>query len=210
MIRYESHNSGVFVRFLTTHSSIVGLLQYLVLELCQGGDLFEVQGKFPSNRIPEAAARFYTAEIILGVEQIHSLGYVLRDLKPENILVRRHRRRAAVPADRISQPTPVPVRVLVLRSLPFVAKTLAFACASTTLPPHFVAKTLPFACASTGRSLRAPPPGGLRPCRPNRPPQGRRATGRDGRVPPARGAPDDPALQPGGLRCPYSCLVAAL
>ena len=34
-----------------------------------------------------AAARFYIAETILGLECIHKAGYVVRDLKPENILV---------------------------------------------------------------------------------------------------------------------------
>ena len=37
----------------------------------------------------EADARFYISELLLGVEHIHSLGYVYRDLKPENCLVSR-------------------------------------------------------------------------------------------------------------------------
>jgi len=60
---------------------------YLILEYCQGGELFmlmERQGNFL-----EPMAKFYLAQIILAVGHLHSLGIVYRDLKPENILLDR-------------------------------------------------------------------------------------------------------------------------
>ena len=35
----------------------------------------------------EEVARFYFAEIILGLESLHNLNIVHRDLKPENLLL---------------------------------------------------------------------------------------------------------------------------
>jgi len=58
---------------------------YLILEYCQGGELFmlmERQGNFL-----EPMAKFYLAQITLAVGHLHRLGIVYRDLKPENILL---------------------------------------------------------------------------------------------------------------------------
>ncbi len=37
--------------------------------------------------LSEDSARFYSAEILLGLQEMNSLGIVYRDLKPENILL---------------------------------------------------------------------------------------------------------------------------
>ncbi|KAJ3006732.1 3-phosphoinositide dependent protein kinase-1 [Thoreauomyces humboldtii] len=58
---------------------------YFVLELGRDGDLLGYVRKVGSFEIP--AARFYSAEIVVGVEYLHSMGVVHRDLKPENILL---------------------------------------------------------------------------------------------------------------------------
>ncbi|DBA96260.1 TPA: hypothetical protein ACH3X3_002445 [Trebouxia sp. C0006] len=58
---------------------------YLVLDFINGGHLFFQlyrQGIFD-----EQLARLYTAEIVLAIAHLHSLGFVHRDLKPENVLL---------------------------------------------------------------------------------------------------------------------------
>eukprot|EP00484_Ammonia_sp_Unknown_P018242 CAMPEP_0197033076 /NCGR_PEP_ID=MMETSP1384-20130603/11576_1 /TAXON_ID=29189 /ORGANISM="Ammonia sp." /LENGTH=723 /DNA_ID=CAMNT_0042462829 /DNA_START=76 /DNA_END=2247 /DNA_ORIENTATION=+ len=58
---------------------------YLIMDLMTAGDL-----KFHLNRdgvFAEPRARFYAAQILLGMEHIHSKGIIYRDLKLENVLV---------------------------------------------------------------------------------------------------------------------------
>ncbi|KAI3681300.1 hypothetical protein L6452_36090 [Arctium lappa] len=60
----------------------------LVMEYCPGGDLHTLRQRQPGRHFSEHAARFYAAEVLLGLEYLHMLGVVYRDLKPENVLVR--------------------------------------------------------------------------------------------------------------------------
>ena len=60
---------------------------YLVLELAHGGDLFQYLRRM--ERFPVPTARFYAAQVVLGLEHLHSLGIVYRDLKPENLMLDR-------------------------------------------------------------------------------------------------------------------------
>lgn len=55
------------------------------MDLCAGGELFYLLHQ--KGRMNEQAAKFYFAEILLGLEYIHKKGIVYRDLKPENVLV---------------------------------------------------------------------------------------------------------------------------
>lgn len=60
---------------------------YLLIDLCQGGDLYGLLRVL--SHFPEPAAAFYAAHIVLVFEHIHSKGVIHRDLKPENVLVDR-------------------------------------------------------------------------------------------------------------------------
>ena len=58
---------------------------FLVMEYLNGGDcaaLVKVLGG-----LPEDWARKYMAEVVLGIEHLHSRGIVHRDLKPDNLLI---------------------------------------------------------------------------------------------------------------------------
>eukprot|EP00331_Platyophrya_macrostoma_P025114 CAMPEP_0176451944 /NCGR_PEP_ID=MMETSP0127-20121128/28192_1 /TAXON_ID=938130 /ORGANISM="Platyophrya macrostoma, Strain WH" /LENGTH=490 /DNA_ID=CAMNT_0017840205 /DNA_START=87 /DNA_END=1559 /DNA_ORIENTATION=- len=57
---------------------------YLVMEYMPGGDLLSYSEK--GQRMNEEAAKFYVAEIALGLNSLHEKKLIYRDLKPENIL----------------------------------------------------------------------------------------------------------------------------
>ena len=58
---------------------------YLILEYLCGGELFMQLER--EDTFLEDTACFYLAEIILGLEHLHSQGIIYRDLKPDNILL---------------------------------------------------------------------------------------------------------------------------
>ena len=56
----------------------------MIIDYCPGGDMnFHII----QNLFEEDEARFYIAELILGIEHLHELDIIYRDLKPENILI---------------------------------------------------------------------------------------------------------------------------
>lgn len=57
---------------------------YFVLDYAAGGELFFHLSRM--KKFPEHYAQFYSAEITLALEELHSKGVIYRDLKPENIL----------------------------------------------------------------------------------------------------------------------------
>lgn len=68
-----------------SHSLSFSLLIHSSLDLMNGGDL-----KYHLNneqRFSEDRCRFYAAEVLLGLEHMHSLSIIYRDMKPENILL---------------------------------------------------------------------------------------------------------------------------
>ncbi|KAL6851462.1 hypothetical protein ACP4OV_020395 [Aristida adscensionis] len=59
----------------------------LITDFCPGGELFELLDRQPMKIFSEESARFYAAEVVIGLEYLHCLGIIYRDLKPENILL---------------------------------------------------------------------------------------------------------------------------
>lgn len=57
---------------------------YFVLPFCGGGEMFTHLRKV--EKFNEDTARFYAAQVLLGLEYLHYLDLVFRDLKPENIV----------------------------------------------------------------------------------------------------------------------------
>uniref|UniRef100_A0A5B7B7G5 non-specific serine/threonine protein kinase n=1 Tax=Davidia involucrata TaxID=16924 RepID=A0A5B7B7G5_DAVIN len=61
----------------------------LITDFCPGGELFALLDKQPMKIFKEESARFYAAEVMIGLEYLHCLGIIYRDLKPENVLIQK-------------------------------------------------------------------------------------------------------------------------
>lgn len=60
---------------------------YFIMEYCPGGDLWNLIDRTKNFHLPEDEAKFYLAELLLAIEEVHGLGYVHRDIKPHNVLI---------------------------------------------------------------------------------------------------------------------------
>ncbi|TMW40040.1 hypothetical protein DOY81_014880, partial [Sarcophaga bullata] len=58
---------------------------YLGLPFINGGDLFTYHRKV--RKFNEKQARFYAAQVFMGLEYLHKMHLLYRDLKPENVLM---------------------------------------------------------------------------------------------------------------------------
>lgn len=61
----------------------------LITDFCPGGELFALLDKQPMKIFKEESARFYAAEVVIGLEYLHCLGIIYRDMKPENVLLQK-------------------------------------------------------------------------------------------------------------------------
>lgn len=60
---------------------------YFAMDFLPGGDFMGYLVK--NENVSEGEIRFYGAEIVCAMEELHALGYLHRDLKPENLLIER-------------------------------------------------------------------------------------------------------------------------
>lgn len=61
------------------------VVDYIVLELAKGGELFDVI--LSSGRFDETMARHYFKQLLSGLDHCHRSGFAHRDLKPENLML---------------------------------------------------------------------------------------------------------------------------
>ncbi|WFD29215.1 non-specific serine/threonine protein kinase [Malassezia sp. CBS 17886] len=65
---------------------------YMVCEYCSDGPLIAITGGKTTEPLPEANARTYFAQVLSGIDYLHTNGIVHRDIKPDNILLADGRR----------------------------------------------------------------------------------------------------------------------
>lgn len=83
ILRVLGNHKGI-IQLVDMDESIVGTIR-LVLELCEGGELYDrIQQK---QFYPENEAKVLIRNLLEAVAYIHSKGIMHRDLKPENILL---------------------------------------------------------------------------------------------------------------------------
>ncbi|ETW01800.1 AGC/AKT protein kinase [Aphanomyces invadans] len=73
--------AGLRIAFQSTTKLFLGMHYY------NGGDLFHHMSKGATSRISPQRAKFYTAELVLGIHHLHKHDILYRDIKPENVMI---------------------------------------------------------------------------------------------------------------------------
>nr|DBA16502.1 TPA: hypothetical protein GDO54_003889 [Pyxicephalus adspersus] len=89
----ENIKKEICINKMLSHANIVkfyghrkeGNIQYLFLEYCRGGELFDRIE--PDVGMSEQDAQTFFQQLIAGVEYLHGIGIAHRDIKPENLLL---------------------------------------------------------------------------------------------------------------------------
>ncbi|XP_069080504.1 serine/threonine-protein kinase Chk1 isoform X2 [Pleurodeles waltl] len=89
----ENIKKEICINKMLNHTNIVkfyghrreGNIQYLFLEYCSGGELFDRIE--PDVGMPEQDAHKFFHQLLAGVEYLHGIGITHRDIKPENLLL---------------------------------------------------------------------------------------------------------------------------
>ena len=61
------------------------MVNYLVLEIAEGGELFDFVAE--TGAFTEREDRYFFKQILNGIDHCHLMGIAHRDLKPENLLL---------------------------------------------------------------------------------------------------------------------------
>ncbi|XP_067166122.1 serine/threonine-protein kinase Chk1 [Apteryx mantelli] len=89
----ENIKKEICINKMLSHDNVVrfyghrreGATQYLFLEYCSGGELFDRIE--PDVGMPEPEAQRFFQQLIAGVQYLHGVGITHRDIKPENLLL---------------------------------------------------------------------------------------------------------------------------
>ncbi|ELW72226.1 Serine/threonine-protein kinase Chk1, partial [Tupaia chinensis] len=89
----ENIKKEICINKMLSHENVVkfyghrreGSTQYLFLEYCSGGELFDRIE--PDIGMPEQDAQRFFQQLIAGVVYLHGIGITHRDIKPENLLL---------------------------------------------------------------------------------------------------------------------------
>ena len=81
ILEQMNHEFLVGLEFCFTNPSRI----FFGMKFLQGGELF--QHLRIKRRFPEAATKFYAAQVLLALEYLHKKNIIYRDLKPENIML---------------------------------------------------------------------------------------------------------------------------